>query len=87
MHGAVTDGGEYLSEGVSPSHGMDIKGPTISLKSMARTHCIARVGCGPQFINMKMALMNEAGEEGTQRFMKLIRNWSVLNYGTFNSIF
>ena len=47
MHGAVTDGGEYLSEGVSPSHGMDIKGPTISLKSMARTHC-AMIGISEQ---------------------------------------
>ncbi|MBL0107244.1 MAG: hypothetical protein IPP52_08165 [Ignavibacteria bacterium] len=27
---------------------------------------------------MKMALMNEAGEEGTQRLMKLIRNWVYL---------
>ena len=27
---------EYLSEGISASHGMDVKGPTVSLASMAR---------------------------------------------------
>jgi len=27
---------EYLSEGISASHGMDVKGPTVSLNSMAR---------------------------------------------------
>ena len=31
--------GEYLSEGISPAHGMDLKGPTVSLTSMARATC------------------------------------------------
>lgn len=70
---------EYLSEGISASHGMDTKGPTSALKSMSR----ARVGCyakdkGPDLINMKFAPGNVAGEEGTRRLMQIIRTWCDL---------
>jgi isethionate sulfite-lyase len=79
--GATPNGrpaGEYLSEGISPSHGMDVKGPSVTLKSMAR----ARVGSykekGGDLINMKFAPATVAGEEGTRRLMSVIRSWCDL---------
>ena len=70
---------EFLSEGVSAAHGMDVKGPTTALLSISR----ARVSCypslkGPDLINMKFAPGNVSGEEGTRRLMQVIRAWSQL---------
>jgi len=67
--------GEFLSEGISPSHGMDTKGPTVSLQSMARATCHVLKEHREDLINMKMAPMNVAGEEGTRRLMQLVRVW------------
>jgi len=80
--GATPNGrhaGEFLSEGISASHGADQKGPTVALGSMAR----ARAGGwgnikGPDLINMKFSPANVAGEEGTRRLMQMIRTWSAL---------
>ena len=71
--------GEYLSEGISPSHGMDVKGPTVSMTSMARvTASLAYKEKGANEINMKFSPANLAGEEGTRRLMQVIRTWSDL---------
>ena len=70
--------GEYLSEGVSPSHGMDVKGPTVSLGSMAKAVAVASKHRGPQLINMKFSPANLAGEEGARRLMQVIRTWCDL---------
>lgn len=67
--------GEPLSEGISPSHGMDLKGPTVSLSSMARATCHTYKTHREDLINMKIAPSNLAGEEGTRRLMQLIRVW------------
>lgn len=67
--------GEYLSEGISPSHGMDTKGPTVTLSSIARATCRLYRTHREDLINMKMAPGNVAGEEGTRRLMQLIRVW------------
>ena len=67
--------GEFLSEGISPSHGMDLKGPTVALQSMARATCHVLKEHREDLINMKMAPANVAGEEGTRRFMQLARVW------------
>jgi isethionate sulfite-lyase len=67
--------GEYLSEGISPSHGMDRKGPTVTLGSIARATCRTYNTHREDLINMKMAPGNVAGEEGTRRLMQLIRAW------------
>jgi formate C-acetyltransferase len=68
--------GEFLSEGISPSHGMDLKGPTVSLQSIAKATCHTLKEHREDLINMKMAPANVAGEEGTRRLMQLIRVWS-----------
>ena len=67
--------GEYLSEGISPSHGMDVKGPTVSLGSMRRATCRLYNTHREDLINMKMAPGNVAGEAGTRRLMQLMRVW------------
>ena len=70
--------GEYLSEGISPAHGMDLKGPTVSMTSMARATAIAVEEKGPNLINMKFAPANLAGEAGTRRLMQILRTWCNL---------
>jgi pyruvate formate-lyase/glycerol dehydratase family glycyl radical enzyme len=70
--------GEYLSEGISPAHGMDVKGPTVSLTSMARATASARKEKGANLINMKFSPANLAGDVGTRRFMQIIRAWCDL---------
>ncbi|MGO9287480.1 MAG: glycyl radical protein [Polyangia bacterium] len=67
--------GEFLSEGISPSHGMDTKGPTVTLGSIARATCQTYNTHREDLINMKMAPGNVAGEAGTRRLMQLIRVW------------
>lgn len=70
---------EFLSEGVSPSHGMDVKGPTVTLRSIARAHVTGfKEKGGGDLINMKFAPATVAGEEGTRRLMALIRSWCKL---------
>jgi formate C-acetyltransferase len=70
--------GEYLAEGISPSHGMDVNGPTVSLGSMARARCLAYKEKAADLINMKFTPQTLAGEEGTRRLMQVIRTWCDL---------
>jgi pyruvate formate-lyase/glycerol dehydratase family glycyl radical enzyme len=70
--------GEYLSEGISPSHGMDVNGPTVSMRSMARARCLGYKEKAADLINMKFTPQTVAGEEGTRRLMQLIRSWCDL---------
>ncbi|MBF7731177.1 glycyl radical protein [Pseudomonas sp. N040] len=70
--------GEYLSEGISPTHGMDMKGPTVTMNSMAKATAIACKEKGANLINMKFAPANIAGETGTRRLMQIIRHWCNL---------
>ena len=67
--------GEYLSDGIAPSHGMDMKGPTVSLQSMARATCHIYKTHREDLINLKMSPANVAGEEGTRRLMQIARVW------------
>lgn len=79
--GATPNGrpaGEYLSEGISASHGMDVKGPTVTLASMARAHDRGYREKGGDLINLKFSPANVAGEEGTRRLMQVIRTWCDL---------
>ncbi len=69
---------EYLSEGISASHGMDVKGPTVALTSIARAHNRSYSEKGGDLINMKFTPANVAGEEGTRRLMQIIRTWRDL---------
>lgn len=68
--------GEFLSDGIVPSHGMDTKGPTVTLQSIARATCQIYKEHREDLINMKMSPSNVAGEEGTRRLMQIIRSWS-----------
>ncbi len=67
--------GEYLSDGIGPSHGMDVKGPTVTLQSIMRATCHELREHREDLINMKMAPANVAGEDGTRRLMQLARVW------------
>jgi formate C-acetyltransferase len=69
---------EYLSEGISPSHGMDTKGPTTTLHSIARARCISYKEKGADLVNMKFTPSTVAGEQGTRRLMDVIRTWCDL---------
>jgi pyruvate formate-lyase/glycerol dehydratase family glycyl radical enzyme len=69
---------EYLAEGISASHGMDVKGPTVSLGSMARARDRSYREKGGDLINLKFSPANVAGEEGTRRLMQVIRTWCDL---------
>lgn len=71
---------EYLSEGISASHGMDLKGPTVSLASMARGRNRSYREKGGDLINMKFSPPTVAGEPGTRRLMQIIRTWSELKH-------
>lgn len=71
---------EFLAEGISPSHGMDTKGPTVALHSMARARNRSYREKGGDLINMKFNPGTLAGEEGTRRLMQIIRAWSQLKH-------
>ena len=72
--------GEYLSEGISASHGMDVKGPTVSLVSIANARDRSFREKAGDLINLKFSPANLAGEEGTHRLMQVIRTWSELKH-------
>ena len=67
--------GEYLSDGIAPAHGMDTKGPTVTLQSIARATCHDLREHREDLFNLKMAPANVSGEEGTRRLMQLVRVW------------
>jgi pyruvate formate-lyase/glycerol dehydratase family glycyl radical enzyme len=71
---------EYLAEGISASHGMDVKGPTVALASIAAARNRSYREKGGDLINMKFSPANVAGEEGTRRLMQVIRTWSELKH-------
>ncbi len=71
---------EYLSEGISASHGMDVKGPTVALTSLARARDRSYREKGGDLINLKFSPANVAGEDGTRRLMQVIRTWSELKH-------
>jgi pyruvate formate-lyase/glycerol dehydratase family glycyl radical enzyme len=71
---------EFLSEGISASHGMDVKGPTVALTSMARGRNLSYREKAGDLINLKFSPANVAGEEGTRRLMQLVRTWCDLKH-------
>jgi formate C-acetyltransferase len=66
---------EFLSEGISASHGMDVKGPTTALHSIAAARCLGYKEKAADLINMKFTPASLAGEEGTRRLMAIVRAW------------
>ncbi len=74
--GATPNGrtaGEPLSESISPSQGVDTKGPTATLNSIASTKCAQYKERAARLLNMKLSPASVAGEEGTRKLMSLIR--------------
>jgi pyruvate formate-lyase/glycerol dehydratase family glycyl radical enzyme len=71
---------EYLSEGLGASHGMDVKGPTVAMNSMARAVNMSYREKGADLMNLKFSPATVAGEEGTQRLMQLLRTWCDLKH-------
>jgi formate C-acetyltransferase len=71
---------QYLSEGISCSQGVDTKGPTVLLQSMARARIVGYREKAGELINMKFSPATVAGEEGTRRLMQIIRVWHDLKH-------
>ena len=71
---------EFLAEGISASHGMDAKGPTVALGSIARARNRSYREKGGDLINLKFSPANVAGEAGTRRLMQIIRAWSEMKH-------
>jgi len=74
--GATPDGRkafEPLSESISPSQGVDTKGPTATLTSIANTKCTGYKERAARLLNMKLTPAAVAGEEGTKKLMSLLR--------------
>ena len=69
-----------LSEGISASHGMDVKGPTVALNSMATGRNLSYREKGGDLINLKFSPATVAGEDGTRRLMQIVRTWCDLKH-------
>ena len=73
--GATPDGrhaGKPLSEGISPVHGADRRGPTAVFRSAGK---MDHVKTGGTLLNMKLAPSLLAGEEGITRLAQLVRTY------------
>jgi formate C-acetyltransferase len=73
--GATPDGrraGRPLSEGISPVQGMDRKGPTAVLRSAAK---MDHVRTGGTLLNQKLTPGILDGEEGLDKWAKLVRSY------------
>ena len=78
---ATPDGrkaGEYLSEGVSASHGAENNGPTAVLVSNKRIKHEGNMERAARLLNIKLSPAAMAGEEGTRKLVSLIRTWCDL---------
>lgn len=69
---------EPLSDGISPSQGADIKGPTAVLMSIARMNESKYRYVGPKLLNMKLCPQAVDGPAGTRRLVALVRAWCDL---------
>jgi pyruvate formate-lyase/glycerol dehydratase family glycyl radical enzyme len=77
--GALPNGrkaGEPVSEGISPSQGADIKGPTAVIKSASR---IDHARTGGTLLNMKLNPQVLAGDDGIDKLAHLIRSYFRLD--------
>jgi formate C-acetyltransferase len=69
---------EPLSEGISPTQGADIMGPTSTFLSIAKSkNSVYKEGAARLF-NIKLSPQAVAGSEGTKRLVSLIRSWCDL---------
>jgi formate C-acetyltransferase len=78
LTGATPDGrraGEPVSEGVSPTQGRDVKGPTAVFKSVSK---LSHVRCSGTLLNMKMHPSTLQSEQDLKKFASLIRGYFAL---------
>lgn len=76
--GATPNGrkaGLALSEGISPTQGADLMGPTTTLRSIAYTKNTPYVQRAARLLNVKLSPQVVAGEEGTRKLASFIRAW------------
>jgi formate C-acetyltransferase len=76
--GATPNGrkaGDALSEGISPSQGADVSGPTTTLRSIAYTKNTPYVQRAARLLNIKLSPQTVQGEEGTRKLASFIRAW------------
>ncbi|MBT7891352.1 MAG: glycyl radical protein, partial [Deltaproteobacteria bacterium] len=81
--GATPNGrkaGEALSEGISPTQGCDIKGPTTTLKSIASVKSGQYKSRAARLLNVKLSPQVVAGERGTHTLASLIRSWCDMKF-------
>lgn len=67
--------GEALSEGISPTQGADVMGPTTTLRSIAYTKNTPYVQRAARLLNIKLSPQAVAGEEGTRKLVSFVRTW------------
>jgi formate C-acetyltransferase len=78
LTGATPDGrraGEPLSEGVSPTQGWDVKGPTAVFKSVSKLN---HTRCTGTLLNMKMHPSTLQSEQDLVKFASLLRGYFAL---------
>jgi pyruvate formate-lyase/glycerol dehydratase family glycyl radical enzyme len=76
--GATPNGrkaGEPLSEGVSPTQGCDVNGPTSTLLSIRETKASEYNNRAARLLNIKLSPQVLAGDEGTRRLASFVRSW------------
>jgi formate C-acetyltransferase len=64
-----------LSEGISPTQGADVMGPTTTLRSIAYTKNTPYVQRAARLLNIKVSPQTVTGEEGTRKLASFIRTW------------
>lgn len=81
--GATPNGrkaGTPLSEGISPTQGCDVKGPTVTLLSINATKCPSRKARAARLLNLKLSPQAVAGDEGTRNLASFIRAWCDMKF-------
>lgn len=79
--GATPDGrkaGQYLSEGTSASHGVELAGPTAVLMSNRNVKHEGYKERAARLLNIKFSPASMAGEEGMKKLVSFIRTWCDL---------
>ena len=67
--------GVALSEGISPTQGVDVEGPIATLMSIKNAMSRVHSNSASRLLNMKLSPQAVAGEKGTQDLMRILRTW------------
>jgi len=81
--------GEFLSEGISPTQGVDINGPLSTMISISNAKSRKYSNSCARLLNIKLSPQIVSGEKGTKDIMRLLRSfvdlklWHV-QFGVYN---